>query len=193
MKRAVFLDRDGVLNRDSDDFIRTVDEVEMLPGVPEAVRRLNDAGFLTVVITNQSGIARGFFTEEALSQIHRNLIPQVESAGGKISAVYYCPHIPQDGCNCRKPLPGMLEQAAREHNIDLAASYLVGDRPEDMACGNSVGARTILVLTGKSLSFDPARFTCRPHHVAMGLPEAAAWILSDCAGASATPCTAQEA
>ena len=178
MKAAVFLDRDGVLNRDSEDFIRTAEEVEMLPGVPEAVRKLNDAGFIAVVITNQSGIARGFFSEEALGMIHRKLIPQVESAGGHISGVYYCPHLPDEGCNCRKPLPGMLEQAAREHGIDLKRSFFVGDRPEDIACGFGVGARTVLVLTGKSAEYVPEKFECKPDYVAESLSEAAEWIVS---------------
>ena len=175
---AVFLDRDGVLNRDSDDFIRSVDELEVLPGAAEAVKSLNDAGLLAVVITNQSGIARGLFTEEALREIHAVLIPDVESTGGRIAGVYYCPHLPEEGCVCRKPASGMLEQAAREHGIDLARSYFVGDRPEDIACGAGVGAKTVLVLSGKSQGYDEKRFSCAPDHIAPTIIEAADWIIS---------------
>lgn len=178
LRPAVFLDRDGVLNRDSEDFVRTVDDVEMLPGVPEAVKALNDAGFLTVVVTNQSGIARGFFTEDVLTQIHRKLIPQVESDGGRISGIYHCPHLPEVGCECRKPSPGMLIRAAREHGIDFANSFLVGDRAEDIACGFGVGVRTVLVLSGKSSAGDHENFQYRPNYVAESLTGAAEWIIS---------------
>src|SRR5687767_5140879 len=177
LRPAVFLDRDGVLNRESDDFIRTPDELEVLPGAPEAVKRLNDAGFVTVVITNQSGVRRGFFTESDLGEMHAKLVSEVESAGGRLSGIYFCPHLPDDACDCRKPAPGMLKQAAQEHGIDFARSFFVGDRPEDIACGACVGARTILVLTGKSAKFDPGRFTCQPDHVCANLPEAAEWII----------------
>jgi histidinol-phosphate phosphatase family protein len=177
LRPAVFLDRDGVLNRDSEDFIRTPDEVAILPGVPESVKRLNDAGYVTLVITNQSGIRRGYFTEQGLHDIHARLIPEVESAGGRISQVYFCPHLPDDKCECRKPLPGMLKRAEKDHGIDFSRSFFVGDRPEDIACGFSVGARTILVLTGKSAAYDPARFPCPPDHVCRSLSEAADWII----------------
>ncbi len=179
LRPAVFLDRDGVLNRDSEDFIRSADELEMLPGAPEAVKQLNDAGFVTVVITNQSGVRRGFFTEEALGLIHARLLEEVESAGGRISGIYFCPHTPDDACDCRKPAPGMLRKAAEEHGIDFERSYFVGDRPEDIACGASVGARTILVLSGKLSEFDASRFSCKPDHIAADLTGATDWILAN--------------
>lgn len=177
LKRAVFLDRDGVLNRDSADFIRTPEQVEVLPGIPEAVRRLNDAGFLTVVITNQSGIGRGYFTEETLKDIHARLRHEVESRGGRITGIYHCPHLPGAGCDCRKPSPGMLHQAAQEHGISLSKSYFVGDRAEDVLCGVSAGTGTVLVLTGKTMAEDTAGLECPPDFVAVDLPEAVDWII----------------
>jgi histidinol-phosphate phosphatase family protein len=176
--RAVFLDRDGVLNRDSDDFIRTPGDIQILPGVPGALKRLNDAGFLTLVITNQSGIGRGYFTEKTLGEIHARLIQEVESGGGRIAGVYHCPHLPDSGCDCRKPLPGMLRRAAGDHGIEFSESYFIGDRREDIACGLTVGARTILVLSGKSSAGDVTSFDCKPDYVAKDLVEAAEWIVS---------------
>jgi histidinol-phosphate phosphatase family protein len=182
---AVFLDRDGVLNRDSDDFIKTPDELELLPGAAAAVLRLTEAGLPVVVITNQSGIARGLFAEEALTGLHERL--RAELAPAPVTAIYYCPHGPDDGCDCRKPATGMLLRAAAEHGLDLSRSYLVGDRPSDIACGVAAGAKTALVLTGKMARYDAARFDAAPDHVAADLGEAVEWILADRqAGALAT-------
>jgi D-glycero-D-manno-heptose 1,7-bisphosphate phosphatase len=178
-RKAVFLDRDGVLNRDSDDFIKTPDELNLLPGAAESVARLNAAGYLCVVITNQSGIARGLFSELDIEPIHTKLRSELSAGGALIDAIYYCPHGPEDGCDCRKPATGMVLRAAREHAIDLSKSWLVGDRPGDIACGAAAGARTILVLTGKSASYDPSRFGPPPTHVCSNVSEAVDAILSD--------------
>ena len=177
-RRAVFLDRDGVLNRDSEDFIKTPDELELLPGAAESVSRLNDAGFLCVVITNQSGIARGLFPESALDGLHAKLRAGLAAGGAHIDAIYYCPHGPNDGCDCRKPAAGMVLQAARDYDIDLAGSWLVGDRPGDIACGAAAGTRTILVLTGKLDQYDPGVFPVPPEHVCKGITEAIDVILA---------------
>jgi histidinol-phosphate phosphatase family protein len=177
LRPAVFLDRDGVLNRDSDDFIKTPDELELLPGAAEAVARLNAAGFLCVVITNQSGIARGLFAEDALIGLHAKLRAELAAGGGTLDAIYYCPHGPDDGCDCRKPATGMLLRAATDHGIDLAASWVVGDRPGDITCGAAVGARTILVLTGKLSAYDPARFASQPDFVCANVLAAAQLII----------------
>lgn len=176
-KRAVFLDRDGVLNRDSDDFIKTPEELELLPGAAEAVARLNAAGFLCVVITNQSGIARGLFAEDALASLHVKLRAELAAGGGRLDAIYYCPHGPDDGCDCRKPATGMLLRAAEDHGVDLAASWVIGDRPGDIACGAAVGARAILVLTGKMAAYDPDRFSAQPDYVCPNVLSAARLII----------------
>lgn len=178
MRKAVFLDRDGVLNRDSPDFIKMPEELHVLPGAPEAVARLVRAGFLAIVVSNQSGIPRGLLTEESLAAIHAKLRAAFAAAGGDLRAIYYCPHLPGEGCACRKPAPGMLLQAAEEHQIDLSQSWLVGDKPEDIACGAAVGCRTVLVLTGQTRSYDPMQFSSAPTHVCESLSAAAEFILS---------------
>ncbi len=175
--RAVFLDRDGVLNRDSDAFVRTPDEFVLLPGVPEAVARICRHGLAAVVISNQSGLARGYVTQQALSEMHHMLRDAVQRAGGDIAGIYYCPHVPEDHCACRKPSPYLVQLAAREHGIDLAASTFVGDKPADIACGHAAGCRTILVLTGKTAAYDPAAFATAPDHLCPDLPAAVDLIL----------------
>ncbi len=176
--RAVFLDRDGVINRDSPDFIKTAEELEILTAVPEAVAKLNRLGFLVFVITNQSGVARGLLSHEDLDAIHAKLGGVIAGGGGSISGIYHCPHVPEDGCDCRKPKPGMILEAAREHDIDLRRSYLVGDKPTDIECGASVGLQTILVLSGLSPKFDLARFPVAPDQICDDLTAAASWIES---------------
>lgn len=177
-RRAVFLDRDGVINRDNPGFIKSPEELEMLPGAAAAIARLERAGFVVAVVTNQSGVGRGLFTEEALSRIHARLIQEVEEAGGRIHAIRHCPHLPDAGCACRKPLPGLVQELGRELQVDLAASFFVGDRQEDIQCGAAAGATPILVLTGKTDRWDPERFPCPPAHVARDLPAAVEWILA---------------
>lgn len=152
-KRAVFLDRDGTLNIEKEYLFR-IEEFEFVPGAVEAIRLLNRAGLLVVVVTNQSGIARGYYGEADLRRLHRHVDALLAAEGARVDAWYHCPHHP-DGrepyrqqCDCRKPLPGMLRLAAREHGIDLAASWMVGDKAADVAAGLAAGCRSLLVLTG---------------------------------------------
>jgi len=149
--RAVFLDRDGTIIRDA-DYLRSPDQLEVLPGVPAALRALKGAGFLLIVVTNQSAIARGWLTEEELARIHHILNERLGAAGAGIDAFYYCPHLPEGTvaryarpCRCRKPEPGMLQRAAREWTIDLGASYMVGDSERDVEAGKRAGCFSILV------------------------------------------------
>lgn len=151
---GVFLDRDGTLNVEV-DYLRTPDDLHLISGAAQSVRRLNDAGVITCVISNQSGVARGFLTEEDLEPIHAKLRSELFLSGATIDRIYYCPHHPTEGlppynvvCACRKPKPGMLLEASREFNIDLKRSYVVDDSVVDMKAGNAVGATTVLVLTG---------------------------------------------
>ena len=177
--RAVFLDRDGVLNRDSPSFIKTAKEMHLLPGAPLAVARLNRAGYLAIVISNQSGVARGLLTEDDLDAMHRKLCSAVRLAGGKITDVYYCPHLPGVGCSCRKPAPGMVRQAAEDYNVDVSRSYLIGDKIDDITCGSAAGCKTILVLTGQTLTYDPTKFHVQPDRVCRDLDEACDWIFAN--------------
>ena len=149
--RAVFLDRDGTVIEDV-DFLTRADQLRILPQVPEALRLLKDAGFLLIVVTNQSAIARGWLTEERLAGIHEELNRMLAAQGARVDAFYYCPHLPgaTDGryaqvCRCRKPEPGLLEQAAGEWNVDLARSYTVGDGERDMEAGRRAGCATVRI------------------------------------------------
>ena len=142
--RAVFLDRDGVLMRDS-NYVDHVDRVEIIEGAPQALRRLKDAGFWLVVETNQSGVGRGYFPRQAVEDIHAMLDTHFSKA---IDRYYVCPHHPEDNCDCRKPKPKFLHEAAREFGLDLQRCFMVGDRVSDVQCGINGGAKTVLVLTG---------------------------------------------
>ncbi len=147
--RLVILDRDGVINADSDDYIKTLDEWVPIPGSIEAIARLSRAGFKIGVATNQSGIARGYFDEITLANMHALLCALVEEEGGQVDAICYCPHGPDTGCRCRKPLPGLLEQISEELQEPLAGAWYVGDAGKDLELGLAMGCKPILVRTGK--------------------------------------------
>jgi D-glycero-D-manno-heptose 1,7-bisphosphate phosphatase len=147
--RYILLDRDGVINHDSDQFIKSPEEWQPIEGSLDAIALLNRHGYKIAVITNQSGLARGLFDEAMLEKIHAKMQQMVEEKGGKIDAIYVCPHGPSDGCNCRKPKPGMLESFANEHIVDLKDTAFIGDSLSDMQAAQAVGAKPILVKTGK--------------------------------------------
>lgn len=148
-RKAVFLDRDGVLIRQREgEYLSDPGRVELLPGAAAAVRRLREAGFATVVVTNQAGVGYGYLTEEVLGEIHARLARELAREGAALDAIYHCPHTPEDNCPCRKPAPGMLVRAARELGIDLSRSYMVGDMTTDIEAGKRAGCFTVLVRTG---------------------------------------------
>ena len=154
MEKAVFLDRDGTINEEKDYLFRP-EEFAFIPGAPEAIARLKNAGFLVIVVTNQSGVARGYFGVDDVRRLHDHLQRLLAEAGTAIDGFYLCPHHPEHGvgeykteCDCRKGRPGMLLQAAAEHNIDLRRSFMVGDKLADVEAGRAAGCRPILVLTG---------------------------------------------
>ncbi|HWK95284.1 MAG TPA: D-glycero-beta-D-manno-heptose 1,7-bisphosphate 7-phosphatase [Pseudolabrys sp.] len=149
-KPAAFLDRDGVLNVDH-NYVHRVDQLEWIERVPEAIRLLNDAGYLVIVVTNQAGVARGYYDEAAIDALHAHMRAYLSARGARIDAFYYCPHHP-DGkvaayaksCDCRKPGAGMLEQAARDWPIDRARSFMIGDKDIDIGAANAFGIRGAL-------------------------------------------------
>jgi D-glycero-D-manno-heptose 1,7-bisphosphate phosphatase len=153
MKRAVFIDRDGTINVEKEYLFRA-EEFEFIPGAAKAIRLLNEAGFLVVVVTNQSGVARGYYAEEDVHLLHRHIAVQLEKEGARVDAWQYCPHHPSGRgsyalpCRCRKPQPGMLREAAARFDIDLGASIMIGDKLVDIEAGRAAGCRTILVRTG---------------------------------------------
>ncbi|CUT03915.1 D-glycero-beta-D-manno-heptose 1,7-bisphosphate 7-phosphatase [Candidatus Chrysopegis kryptomonas] len=151
---AIFLDRDGTINEDV-NFLSKPEQLILIDGSAEAIKEANELGLKVIVFTNQSGIARGYFTEDDLHKVHKRLDELLAQKGAKIDAYYYCPHHPVEGngeykveCECRKPKDGMLQRASREQNIDLKKSFVIGDRCVDVQAGKTAGATTILVLTG---------------------------------------------
>ncbi len=146
--RLVVLDRDGVINRDSKDFVKTADEWQPLPGSIEAIASLAKAGFTVSVASNQSGLARGLFDRNALRAMHRKLRRLVAAEGGRVDRIVVCPHGPDDGCSCRKPAPGLLRRLGRHYGIEMKNVPVVGDSLRDLQAAAAVGARPILVLTG---------------------------------------------
>ncbi len=145
---AVFLDRDGVINRERSDYVKHWDEFEFLPGALEALRRLADLRWPILVITNQSAIGRGLVTSMAVDDIHQRMTAAVAAAGGRIDRVFVCPHHPDAGCSCRKPCPGLLLQAADMLGLHLPDCYLVGDAPGDLLAARAAACRPVLVQTG---------------------------------------------
>ncbi len=146
--RLLILDRDGVINRDSPDFIKSPREWIPIPGSMQAISKANQIGFRVVVISNQSGISRGLFNINQLNKIHSTMLREVARFGGSIDAVFFCPHGPSDGCNCRKPMPGLLLDLARRIDVDWPSTFVIGDRRSDMLAADAVGAQKILVKTG---------------------------------------------
>jgi D-glycero-D-manno-heptose 1,7-bisphosphate phosphatase len=181
LKKVVFLDRDGTINVDSAEYIKSRSEFDFIPGSLEAIRDLTVNGFTAIVITNQSALARRLVSPAELDAIHAMMCRAVAEAGGNITDLFYCPHMPDEGCKCRKPAPGLIDKARLKYRIDLADSTMVGDSAKDMACGRNAGCgRTVLVESGldpgvekelkhKSISAD---------YVANNLREAAEWIIA---------------
>jgi len=149
--KLIILDRDGVINHDRDDYVKSADECVPIDGSIEAIARLHQAGFTIVVATNQSGLARGKFDLDDLEAMHEKITRLTEEAGGEISAIFYCPHAPEDECKCRKPKPGMLDAIEAEYNISAEGFYFVGDSLRDLQAGAQKGCNLALVKTGNGL------------------------------------------
>ena len=148
-RRLVILDRDGVINHDSDDFVKTPDEWLPIDGSIEAIAKLSSAGFTVAVATNQSGIGRKIIDRPTLETMHDKLRSLVKNAGGHVDRIVYCPHHPDDGCDCRKPAPGLYEQLSRKYAMPLDGVPVIGDSERDLEAARAVNGRPILVLTGK--------------------------------------------
>jgi D-glycero-D-manno-heptose 1,7-bisphosphate phosphatase len=147
--KLVILDRDGVINHDSDQYIKSPDEWKPIPGSLAAIARLNQAGYRVVVASNQSGIGRGLFETDTLMAIHDKMLKALAQAGGRIDAIFFCPHTNADNCDCRKPKPGMFREIAARFNAELAGVPAIGDSLRDLQVAATVGAQPMLVLTGK--------------------------------------------
>lgn len=163
-------------------YLNHISRFRLLDGVPEAIRRLNEASLPVIVVTNQSGVGRGYFPEQLVRDVHKRMAEELREAGARLDGVYYCPHVTADGCDCRKPKTGMLEQAARELNLDLKRSFVVGDRHADVEVARRAGARSVLVRTGYGegeLAWHLPTWPKQPDFVAEDLDEAAQWILKE--------------
>jgi D-glycero-D-manno-heptose 1,7-bisphosphate phosphatase len=154
--KLIILDRDGTINEDRDDFVKSPDEWVPIPGSLEAIARLNHAGWHTVVATNQSGLARGLFDMATLNAIHAKMNRALTELGGRIDAVFFCPHGPDDGCSCRKPLPGLYTMIGERYGVPLRETYAIGDSLRDLEAAVAAGCAPHLVRTGKGALFDEA-------------------------------------
>ncbi len=176
----IVLDRDGVINEDSDAYIKSVDEWIPIPGSLEAISRLNHAGYRIVVATNQSGLGRGYFSIDDLNAMHRKMRRELSVLGAQIEAIFFCPHTPDARCACRKPLPGLLEDIARRLRVDLTGVPLIGDSIGDVRAASAVSASPMLVLTGKGRgTIEKYPTDVRDIRICADLAAAAEAILSD--------------
>ena len=180
IRSAVFLDRDGVINRNRPDHVKSWNEFEFLPGALEALKRLAGLGWPVVVVTNQAAIGRGLVDQSEVEEIHRRMVDEVRLFGGRIDAVLYCPHRPDEGCECRKPKLGLLIEASRLLHLDLAASILVGDAESDLLAARAAGCRPVMVRTGRGAAqIEQLRLAEVDDFVAVeDLGGAVEWILS---------------
>lgn len=179
LQRVVFLDRDGVLNRDSLEYIKSWKEFQFLPGSIDAVQRLTAAGFTNILITNQSAVNRRLISRQTLSDIHARMKSAIRLGGGGITDIFFCPHRPDEDCGCRKPKPGLIYKAQAKYKIDLSTAVMVGDSAKDIACARQAGCRYAVwvrsgLCGGPQKAF--AEKKIRPDHVADDLFAAAAWI-----------------
>lgn len=178
-RAAIFLDRDGVVNTaPRERYVARWSDFEFLPGVLKTLRLLKEKKWMVIVVSNQAGVERGLLSRKRLASITRLMMKSIEAAGGRIQAVYYCPHAPEARCACRKPKPGMLRRAARRFSIRLTNSFVIGDHEKDLMMGKAAGCKTILVLSGMSTKRAARDFTVRPDWTARNLKEAVSWILA---------------
>ena len=181
MQKTVFIDRDGVICENRADYVKNWDEFAFLPNALEALAALKQAGYRVIIVTNQSAVGRGLMSLETLQDIHTRMANAIREAGGEVEQILYCPHRPEDCCDCRKPQPGMLKQAAECLQIDLADAYMIGDAYSDIQAGQTVGCTSFLVLTGRGLAQLPLtlRHATANFHVVPHLDVAVKHIISN--------------
>jgi len=185
MNKAVFLDRDGTINEEM-GYINHVSRFRVFDFVPQAIKVLNDAGFIVIVVTNQSGVARGYFDEHLVRKIHKKLLKDLKKSSARIDRIYYCPHHPEEGrgeykkdCSCRKPKTGMVDLAVKEYNIDVRRSFMVGDRYKDILFAKKAGLQPLFVKTGYGIgeyTHQKKEWNVQPIFIAENLLDAAQFI-----------------
>ncbi|MFH1386439.1 MAG: D-glycero-beta-D-manno-heptose 1,7-bisphosphate 7-phosphatase [bacterium] len=184
MQAAVFLDRDGTIIEDT-GYIKSPKEIKFIPGAIEAIKQLQLAGYKIIIISNQAGVARGYYSEDMLQTIDKTVHRLVLHGGAHIDASYYCPHHPEHGvypykqeCDCRKPFPGLIKKAEKDLKLDLSRSFMVGDKTTDIEAGQKAGVKTVMVLTGRGKE-EQNMVANKPNYLADDLEAAAAWILKE--------------
>jgi len=175
--RAVFIDRDGTININF-GYISSPDNFKMYPGVKEGIKLLKDNDFKVIIVTNQSGIARGYFSEEILDEIHKKMKKELSEVKTTVDAIYYCPHHPDEGCNCRKPRVGLFEKAIEDFNIDKKKSFLIGDRMLDVEAGHKIDCKTVLIPENKEeVKKEMEKSKVKPDFISKDFYSGIKWIL----------------
>ena len=182
MNKIIFIDRDGVINKDpggwtEHSYVTSWEEFHFLPGAKEALKKLFDKGYDIIIVSNQGGISKKYFSKVALDKITGNMLKEIEAAGGRIAKTYYCLHQDSDNCDCRKPKVGMFRQAERDLGIKAGGSYFIGDGKVDIEAGKAMGLKTALVLSGKTPSEDVAQWEEKPDYIFKDLSEAVDFVL----------------
>jgi len=184
MAKVIFIDRDGVINRDPGgwtphSYVTKWEEFHFLPGSVEALKKLNAAGYEIVVISNQAGVGRGLYTKKALDEISAKMSGEIERAGARLKKIYYCVHHPDDGCECRKPKIGLFLQAEKELSLSAEGRFYIGDSKRDMEAGGAMGMKTILVLSGKTSLKDLKNWDIKPDYIFDNLLEATEFVIKE--------------
>lgn len=182
--KTVFIDRDGVVNKDpggwtEHSYVTKWEDFHFLPGAKEAIKKLNDKGYEVVIVSNQAGISKGFYSPEELEYINEKMLKEIEDYGGKVVKTYYCVHQDSDLCDCRKPKTGLFKEAEKELGVKIRGSYFIGDGIVDAAAGKKAGLKTILVLSGKTKKEDIDSWEFKPDYIFKDLPQAVNFILKE--------------
>lgn len=178
MNKIIFLDRDGVINKDPEGgYVKSPEDFEFLPGSLSAIKKLNSHGYDIIVISNQAGIAKGLYTKEDLKKVNAKMLSEIEKAGGRIRSTHYCIHRDEDNCLCRKPKVGLFRQATEGLSIDFKETFFIGDKRTDIEAGKRIGCRTILVLSGNTKKDDVLSWQIKPDYIKKDLKEAVDWII----------------
>ena len=190
MQKVIFIDRDGVINRDPGgwtkySYVTKWGEFFFIDGSIEALKKLKEKGYRICLISNQGGISKGYFTQDNLDRLNKRMVSEIEKGGGKIDELYYCPHHDRDNCECRKPKTGLIEQALKKADIDFENTFIIGDSKRDIETGRKMGMKTIFVLSGKTPASEVPNWPIKPDCTRENLLEAVNWILKNERGGNA--------
>ncbi|MFH1752752.1 MAG: HAD family hydrolase [Candidatus Omnitrophota bacterium] len=182
--KVIFIDRDGVINKDpggwtKHSYVTNWEDFHFLPGSKNALKRLTQAGYDIMIISNQAGVNKGYFTPGELNKINDNMLKSIASAGGKVHSVHYCPHRSDESCGCRKPDTGLFKKAVKDLDIDFKRTFFIGDGATDIEAGNKIGCKTIMVLSGKSKEEDVDKWRYKPDYIKKDLSDAVEWLLEE--------------